>query len=77
MKSRRLSGALNLVLDGLAPLGPVGAQLLYVLQPLAGVFGWRAAVGQLARTLEEPDGIARLRRQLDASDQSPDQPHDG
>jgi hypothetical protein len=64
VKSRGLTGAFSVVLDVLEPLGPLGAQVLYVAQPLAGVFGWRRAVGDLADALETPGGVDALRRRL-------------
>lgn len=65
LKSRRLGGALSLALDALEPLGPLGAQILWVLQPALGIFGFSEAVRDLAQALEEPQGIAALRAQLD------------
>ena len=67
-RRRGLTGALDLVFDVLEPVGPLGAQMLYVVQPMAGVFGWRQAVGEIAIALEEPGGVAALRRQLHAED---------
>jgi hypothetical protein len=65
-KARGFDGALAMLCDALAPLGPLGAQILWVMQPLSGWFGWRDAVGGLAEALEEPDGIERLRQRLEA-----------
>ena len=65
VKARGWAGPLRLMLDALAPLGPLGAQMLYVFQPVASVFGRRDVVGQIARKLEEPGGVEDIRRQLD------------
>ncbi len=65
IRARGLLGPLRLALDALEPLGPVGAQLLWVAQPVAGIIGGREIVGKLARTLEDPDEFAQLRRLLD------------
>jgi hypothetical protein len=65
MKERGLGGALRLTLDALEPLGPLGAQMLYVAQPALGLFGAGDALHRLAQALEEPGGIDRLRRLLD------------
>lgn len=65
-KKRGLTGALRLTLDLLEPLGPLGAQVLYVLQPGLGIFGFYHIAGEVARTLEEPDGIDELRKQLNS-----------
>jgi len=67
-RSRGLTGALDLMFDVLEPVGPLGAQVLYVVQPLAGIFGWRQAVGDIATALEEPGGVDGLRRTLHAPD---------
>jgi hypothetical protein len=67
-KARGLGGPLGLLLDALRPLGPLGAQLLYVAQPLAWLVGGRDArhaLGSLAQTLETPGGMDHLRQQLD------------
>jgi hypothetical protein len=63
-RARGLGGALGITLDALEPLGPLGAQILWVLQPVSGVFGWQRTVAGIAEALEEPGGIERLRRQL-------------
>jgi hypothetical protein len=63
-KKHGFGNILSLVLDGLKPLGPLGAQLLWILQPASGLFGWRKAIGELAETLEEPDGIDQLQQRL-------------
>lgn len=65
IKTRKLDHVLHLVLDILEPLGPLGAQVLYVLQPVSGLAGFSDMVGDIARALEEPDGIEQLRQQLE------------
>ncbi len=64
-RERGLDGALGVALDVLEPLGPLGAQVLWVLQPALGLLGARKAVGDIADALEEPGGIDRLRWLLD------------
>ena len=64
-KARGLANPLRVLLDVLEPLGPLGAQMLYIAQPAWRVFGASDGVRQLAETLEEPGGIERLRRLLD------------
>ncbi len=68
LRARDLTGALTFALNALEPLGPFGAQLLYVAQPLLNVFGWRAAVAEVAQALDEPGGIDRLRARLRMTD---------
>jgi hypothetical protein len=66
IRARGWENALSTALDILEPLGPLGAQVLWVAQPAARVIGgWGEAVSGLAQALEEPGGIARLRRLLD------------
>jgi hypothetical protein len=68
VKARKLGGVVSVALDALAPLGPLGAQLVYVAQPALGLFIAHDALTELAQSLEEPDGIARLRALLDEDD---------
>jgi hypothetical protein len=65
VRARGLDGALRLTLDVLEPVGPLGAQLLWFVQPVSGLFGWQHVLGTIAEALEEPGGMARLRRQLE------------
>lgn len=60
-----LDSPLSAALDVLEPFGPLGAQFLWVAQPVLGLFLPRDLVGGLAGTLEEPGGVARLRQRLD------------
>ena len=64
-RRRGWGDALSLMLDVIEPLGPFGAQLLWVLQPASGLFGARSGIAALAEALEQPGGIDRLRQQLD------------
>ncbi len=64
-KARGLSDTLRLALDVLEPLGALGAQALWVAQPVLGLWLPRQAVSELAEALESPDGIERLRAFLD------------
>lgn len=64
-RARGLTGALHVALDALEPLGPFGAQFLWVMQPVLGLFGARDMVRSIATALEEPGGVERLRQQLD------------
>jgi hypothetical protein len=63
-QARGLDGALDLALGALEPLGPLGAQLLYIAQPVLGLFGWKRAVTDIAQALETPGGIEALRQDL-------------
>lgn len=67
IKERGWTGAFGVFLDVVEPLGPLGAQVLYIMQPLSGVFGWRDAVGDIAQALEQPGGIEQIRRDLESS----------
>lgn len=63
-RERGLLGAVHLMLDVLEPLGPLGAQLLWVAQPAAGLFGGAKALGEIAEALEAPEGLDTLRQRL-------------
>ena len=64
-KANGLAQPLRIALDVLEPLGPVGAQMLWVAQPVAGLLGAREMIGGLAEALEQPGGVERLRYLLD------------
>ena len=53
-----------LTLDVIEPIAPVLAQVMWMAQPLAGLWGGRQDARDLAELLEAPDGIDRLRRRL-------------
>jgi len=53
-----------MVLDIIEPISPLAAQVLWVTQPAAGLFGVHDTVGEIAHLLEAPDGVAELRQQL-------------
>ncbi len=53
---------LGALLEAAAPLAPLGAQALYLVEPLAG--GRRAWLRDWARRLEEPEALLRLAEQL-------------
>ncbi len=67
--SRRLHAAhlgelAGVLLDVVEPLGPLGAQVLWVVQPTLGLLIPRDDVASLARLLEAPGGVGWLREQL-------------
>jgi hypothetical protein len=64
-QARGLGHALSLALDVLAPLGPFGAQMVWIAQPVLGLVVGRAALDDLARALEQPGGVDTLRSYLD------------
>lgn len=71
IRARGWGDALSTALDILEPLGPLGAQLLWVAQPAAHwIGGWGATLSELALALEDPDGIERLREMLEQDDQN-------
>lgn len=67
-----LAPALDFALGALEPLSPVVAQLLYIMQPAAGLLGWRGAVGDIAAALEAPGGVEALRARLQAENEPDD-----
>lgn len=60
-----LDGALHVVLDVLEPLGPLGAQLVWITQPALAMWFPRETLQKLAETLEMPGGFEQIRQQLD------------
>lgn len=71
IKARGLTGAVSFALDALEPLGPLGAQMIWIAQPLFGVFGGenaRHAIGDIAEALESPEGVEAIRQRLNADD---------
>ena len=64
-KARGWAESLRLCLDLIEPLAPIASQLLWVVQPTAGLFGAREAIGEIAEALDTPEGIEALRRELD------------
>ena len=65
LKARGLGSTALTALDALGALGPLAAQALYAGQPLLRLFSGSVPFNDLAETLEQPDGIARLRQWLD------------
>ena len=68
LKASRMQGVVGALLDAAEPLGPLGAQALWVGQPVLALFVPREDVTALARLLEEPAGLAWLRAQLTGPD---------
>lgn len=66
LQARGLDGPTLLLLDIIEPLAAPGAQFLWVAQPFSGLFGAAELTGRLARLLQEPDGIDRLREMLES-----------
>jgi hypothetical protein len=64
IKARGLGGVFGVLLDIIEPLGPLGAQLLWVAQPTMRIFGAEEILGHVAQALEEPGGIERIRHLL-------------
>ncbi|MCI0708648.1 MAG: hypothetical protein L0154_00655 [Chloroflexi bacterium] len=59
-----VGGIVDTLLLAFAPFAPIGAQLLYIAQPVMGLFVERNVISRWARLLEEPDGLEWLRVQL-------------
>jgi|AMZC01.1.fsa_nt_AMZC01000528.1_3 hypothetical protein len=66
LRATPLADLLTLLLDVSEPLGPLGAQVLWVAQPALSLMVSREAVADLAQVLERPGGVAWLRAQLAA-----------
>ncbi len=69
-EQRGLTGAVRLSLDVLEPFGPLGAQMVWVLQPALGLLVGHTLLRDVARALETPERLAALREALEARDKS-------
>jgi len=74
LRAARLDGPVGALLDAAEPLGPLGAQLLWIVQPALGLLLPREDVGALARLLDAPGGVAWLRAQLVGPDDGTETP---
>lgn len=68
LRARRLDGVAGTLLDAAEPLGPFGAQILWIAQPALAWIAPRHEVATLARVLEAPGGVAWLRDRLAGAD---------
>ncbi|MGV2436868.1 MAG UNVERIFIED_CONTAM: hypothetical protein LVT10_19905 [Anaerolineae bacterium] len=62
---------LRLFLDVVEPIGTLGAQVLWVMQPSLGIFFGHQLIGDLAQVLENPAELEALRKQLDETENAP------
>jgi hypothetical protein len=63
-KARGWNSGLLLLMDVIEPISPLASQMLWVVQPMAGVFGAHEAVREIAEALETPEGLKALRDKL-------------
>lgn len=61
-RRQRLAGWAAFLIESFEPLAPVGAQMLYLIEPVLGLR--RSTTRRLARALEDDEARAALRRQL-------------
>ena len=64
LHAAHLDGLVGALLEAMEPLGPLGAQMLWVAQPTLGLWVPREEITTLAQRLEAPGGVAWLREQL-------------
>ncbi len=69
-RERGWGDVMESALEMVEPVAPVLAQLLWVVQPTAALFGSTDELTQFAEALETPEGVAALREQL--QDEEPD-----
>lgn len=65
VKAHGLGDMLSTALDILEPLAPLGAQALWVAQPILGLLVAHDVLADLAQALEEPGGLEQLRQMLE------------
>ena len=75
LHARGLNGAASALLDAVEPLGPFGAQMLWIAQPALALMAPRDEIASLARLLETPGGIAWLRGRLSGADADDEESH--
>ena len=71
LKARGLAGFARAALDALELLGILGAQVLIAAQPAVNGFapaGWRSALSDITRALEDPQALEALRNALSDAD---------
>lgn len=64
LHERGLVPGARFLLEVSAPLAPLLASLLWVLQPIAGIVGQHKALGHIAEALETPQGLRDLQEKL-------------
>ena len=64
LRALGIESLVGAVLDAAEPLGPLGAQVLWVAQPALGLIVPRDDVDGFARILDNPSGMAWLRATL-------------
>jgi hypothetical protein len=65
VKARGLAGLLAASLDVFEPFAPLGAQVMWVLQPALSLVVSRERVATIARLLEEPGELELVRQWLE------------
>jgi hypothetical protein len=60
-----LAHPVRLGLEASRPLTFIGGQLLWMAQPILGLFATNESIGMFARLLEEPEAVDRLLTFLD------------
>ena len=73
LHERGLEEAARVMLDIAEPLWPLGAGLLWIAQPMLGVFVPRDTIADLAGLLDDPVAAAGLRDALTDADHGDDQ----
>lgn len=73
LEARGMGGLMRLLVDIATPFSILGAQVLWILQPIATLFGKGSAMGEFAKWLEEPNSMRDLRARLERQS-SDDQP---
>jgi hypothetical protein len=68
LHSAGLDGLAGTLLGAAAPLSVLGAQVLWVAQPVLGLVVPRDEIGDLAHLLSDPEGVAWLREILTGED---------
>ena len=70
LRAAKLDGVVGAMLDAAEPLGPLGAQVLWIVQPALRLFVSTDEIGGLANLLDDPAGVAWLRAELTGADRA-------
>lgn len=60
-----LAGIASAILDSCRPITFIGGQLLWMVQPIFGIFTDYNKIGGIAQLLEQPDAVELLRSRLE------------
>jgi hypothetical protein len=73
LRAMGLSNLVDVLLEAAEPLGPLGAQVLWIAQPALRLVAPSDEIDGLARLLDDPSGMVWLRTALNGTQQTDDE----